>query len=334
MALPKTDISISLVKKTVGAPTYALTDIIGNAKSGGSAGEAFDSAGELISGAETYWNKFAAHIPGDWTLDGTDLKLGLPVLDVVTFQHMLGRFRQYNHNAPEPRAIIPSEQSCFAGTINVAINADLGEWALPSAITHLLIKVTIGVTTKTLLLARADVWHDESGDPVEGNLIQFTGVSTGTTSGTIKVYGSNSSSDELTDLTPWMTGETTFSFDIIHSSEYGTLSRTVGGILDDVEVSGSVTDPSGAGDIQIAAGTTKLDGIIISATATSASYTNFSVDLYVTQSGESNKLVGTYAGTCSPSGVVNAFIIRTLTLNSAVAGGDVLTFLMSNLTYS
>ena len=183
-------------------------------------------------------------------------------------------------------------------------------------------------------MARADVWHDESGDPVEGNLIQFTGVSTGTTSGTIKVYGSNSSSDELTDLTPWMTGETTFTFDIIHSSTYGTLSRTVGGILDDVEVSGSVTDPSGAGDIQIAAGTTKLDGIIISATATSASYTNFSVDLYVTQSGESNKLVNTYAGTCSPSGVVNAFIIRTLTLNSAVAGGDVLTFLMSNLTYS
>jgi len=42
-------------------------------------------------------------------------------------------------------------------------------------------------------------------------------------------------------------------------------------------------------------------------------------------------LVNTYAGTCSPSGVVNAFIIRTLTLNSAVAGGDVLTFLMSNL---
>jgi len=334
MALPKTDISISLVKKTVGAPTYALTDIIGNAKSGGSAGEAFDSAGELISGAETYWNKFAAHIPGDWTLDGTDLKLCLPVLDVVTFQHMLGRFRQYNHNAPKPRALIPSEQSCFDGTINVAINADLGEWALPSSITHLLIKVTIGVTTKTLLLARADVWHDESGDPVEGNLIQFTGVSTGTTSGTIKVYGSNSSSDELTDLTPWMTGETTFSFNIIHSSEYGTLSRTVGGILDDVEVSGSVTDPSGSGDIRIAAGTTKLDGIIISATATSESYTNFSVDIYVTQSGESNKLVNTYSGTCSPSGVVNAFIIRTLTLNSAVAGGDVLTFLMSNLTYS
>ena len=45
MALPTTDITISLVKNTVGAQTYALTDIIGNAKSGGSAGEAFDSAG-------------------------------------------------------------------------------------------------------------------------------------------------------------------------------------------------------------------------------------------------------------------------------------------------
>ena len=260
MALPTTDITISLVKNTVGAPTYALTDIIGNAKSGGSAGEAFDSAGELISGAETYWNKFAAHIPGDWTLDGTDLKLRLPVLDVVTFQHILGRFRQYNHNAPEARAIIPSEQSCFAGTINVAINADLGEWALPSSITHLLIKVTIGATTKTLLLARADVWHDESGDPVEGNLIQFTGVSTGTTSGTVKVYGSNASSDELTDLTPWMTGETTFSFNIIHSSAYGTLSRTVGESLMMWRCRGQSQTHLGSGDIQIAAGTTKLDG--------------------------------------------------------------------------
>ena len=334
MALPSTDISISLVKNTVSAPTYAITDIIGNAKSGGFEGEAFNSMGELMTDTELYWNKFAAHIPADWILDGTDLKLRLPVLTVGTYEHKLGRFREYNHNAPDARAVIPSEQSCFAGTINVAINADLGEWALPSAITHLLIKITIAATTKTLLLAREDVWHDESGDPVEGNLIQFTGVSTGTTSGTIKVYGSNISSAELTDLTPWMTGETTVTFNIIHSSAYGTLSRTVGGILDDVVVSGTITDPSGSGDIQIAAGTTKLDGIIISATATSESYTNFSVDLYVTQSGESNKLVNTYAGTCSPSGVVNAFIIRTLTLNSAVAGGDVLTFQMSNLTYS
>ena len=121
------------------------------------------------------------------------------------------------------------QQSCFAGfTDNVPDNARPGGMGVTISYYPLLIPIKPSASGPQKHFYWREMWHDESGDPVEGNLIQFTGVSTGTTSGTVKVYGSNASSDELTDLTPWMTGETTFSFNIIHSSAYGTLSRTVG----------------------------------------------------------------------------------------------------------
>lgn len=85
MALPSTNITTTLVRNTTGVPSNALTEMIGFAKTGGSGGRAFDTYGYQIAGAEPYWNKWAANIPGQWDysrVDPVNTELGLMELRI------------------------------------------------------------------------------------------------------------------------------------------------------------------------------------------------------------------------------------------------------------
>lgn len=332
MALPNTDISISAVKNAVGAPTYLLTEIIGDAKTGGTGGEAFDSSGYLISGAEPYWNKWSWGIPAEWDYDTGSMELRLPRnTDAPNgFDYRLGGFRQYDHTAAAPQVAVPSTVTFVSGAGSVGVLMNIHQWHLPADVTHILAKIVIGSTTQTILIDRADV--DYTAELIEGYTSAFTGIGSSTTSGTVTIYASNSSAQELANITPWMYGATSISFTVSHSSTVGTLSRLVAYSFDENLTLNAAIYP-GTGNISIAAGTTELSGIAIRVTATSTTVSNFSFDLYLQQTGETDLFIGSYNGMATSKGFANDYFLDTITLEDTVAGGDNLGFIMSNLSY-
>lgn len=129
-----------------------------------------------------------------------------------------------------------------------------------------------------------------------------------------------------------MYGATSISFTVSHSSTVGTLSRLVAYSFDENLTLNAAIYP-GTGNISIAAGTTELSGIAIRVTATSTTVSNFSFDLYLQQTGETDLFIGSYNGMATSKGFANDYFLDTITLEDTVAGGDNLGFIMSNLSY-
>ena len=336
MALPNTDISISAVKNAVGAPTYLLTEIIGDAKTGGTGGEAFDADGYLIAGAAPYWNVFSYNIPGEWDYSNGPLELRLyrdPPLPTGfgNLLHRLGDFRGYNHDAQAPQVAV-GQLVAVSGAGDVGVLMNMHEWHLPIDVTHIRVKITIGGATQYILIPLEDVNYE--AELIQGYTSSFSGIGTGTTSGSVWLYASNSGGSELADITALVSGSSSISFAISHSSSTGTLARVVGYASDpNLTLSPSIISPVGSGSIKVPAGDSTLSGITIRVTAVSSTVSNFSFDLYLQQTGETDLFIGSYNGMATSEGFANDYFLDTITLEDTVAGGDNLGFIMSNLSY-
>lgn len=113
MILPDTDISIMMVRNTLGYPSVDLGTLIAIAKNGGKGGYAFNITengsynydGSLISNASPYWNIYSNNQPGQWVLppsgDGV-VKHELKRDENNRYIFSLGSFRGYNTNAFSP----------------------------------------------------------------------------------------------------------------------------------------------------------------------------------------------------------------------------------------
>lgn len=95
----------------------------------------------------------------------------------------------------------------------------------------------------------------------------------------------------------------------------------------------SIINPTGSGNISLAAGVATLSGIVIRVAASSETVSNFSFDLYLSQTGESDLLIGSYNGMATSEGYPNDYYLDEVTLSDAVSGGDTLGFVMTNLSY-
>lgn len=331
MAFGTTDISFTAVRTAINfSASYDLTDLIGDAATGGTGGKAFDTTGYLIADALPYWNIWSWGIPAEWDYSNGPMELRLPRNADATlgYDYRLGGFRKYDHTAAAPQVAVSSTVTFTSGGGSIGVLMNIHQWHLPADVTHILAKIVIGSTTQTILIDRADV--DWTAELIEGYTSSFTGVSA--TSGTVTIYASNESAQELANITPWMYGATSISFTVSHSSTVGTLSRLVAYSFDENLTLNAAIYP-GTGSIQIAAGTTSLSGIAIRVTAASATVSNFSFDLYLLMTGETDLFVGSFNGMATSEGYVNDYYLDEITLSSAVAGGDILGFTMQNLSY-
>lgn len=332
MALGTTDIAITDVIRELNYEMYSLSHLVTDAATGGVGGNAFDSSGYLISGAEPYWNKWSWGIPAEWDYTNGPMELRLPRNADATlgYDYRLGGFRQYDHTAAAPQVAVSSTVTFTSGGGSIGVLMNIHQWHLPADVTHILAKIVIGSTTQTILIDRSDV--DYTAELIEGYTSAFTGIGSSTTSGTVTIYASNASAQELANITPWMYGATSISFTVSHSSTVGTLSRLVAYSMDENLTLNAAIYP-GTGNISIAAGTTSLSGYTIRVTATSTTVSNFSFDLYLSMTGETDLYIGAFNGMATSEGYVNDYYLDEITLSSAVAGGDTLGFTIQNLSY-
>lgn len=340
MTLGTTDISIGLVQDEINHAPNSLSHLVSDASTGGTSGIAFDSAsGNLIDDARPYWNIWSWGIPAEWDYSGGPMILRLPrnTDSPKGYDYRLGGFRQYNHAAAAPQIAV-SNVTAVSGAGDVGVLMNVHEWHLPFDVTHIRVKITIGAATQYILIPVEDI--DYTAGLIAGYTSSFTGIGTGTTTGTVTVYASNSSGTELADITEWLTlpngsmGNSTINFTIAHASSTGTLSRLVAYSEDPALVlTASISNPTGSGNISLAAGVATLSGIVIRVAASSETVSNFSFDLYLSQTGESDLLIGSYNGMATSEGYPNDYYLDEVTLSDAVAGGDTLGFVMTNLSY-
>lgn len=328
MALPASNISLTAVKNAISISSFDLTDIVSDAATGGDSGNAFNAAGYLYDGAMPYWNIYAYHIPADWVIDEDVLKLkqkGYP----GAWEHRLGDFREYNHDASTPHATVLNTDA-DDGTMNIDVFANLYEWHLPDEVTHILIKSTVDTDIQTALVAIEDINYE--ADEVGTTSFTVTGIDLAVTTGMIQIYASNGLSEELSDITLFMTGSSPKVFDFDHVGGTGTLYRTVSKMPPaGLTLNARITTPSGTGNIDIDAETTSITGITITVTATSESYSGYSFDLYLAQTGESDLFISSELGIASADGHDDVYNIDPITLSDAVTNGDELTFKMLNI---
>jgi hypothetical protein len=309
---------------------YSLSHLVTDAATGGTGGNAFDVNGYLIPGALPYWNIWSWGIPAEWDYTNGPMELRLPRNAAATlgYDYRLGGFRQYDHTAAAPQVAVSSTVTFTSGAGSIGVLMNIHQWHLPADVTHILVKIVIAAAAQTILIDRTAV--DWTAELIEGYTSSFTGVSA--TSVTVTIYASNASAQELANITPWMSGAASISFTISHSSTVGTLSRLVAYSFDENLTLNAAIYP-GTGNISIAAGTTALSGIAIRVTAASATVSNFSFDLYLLMTGETDLFVGSFNGMATSEGYVNDYYLDEITLSSAVAGGDNLGFIMTNLSY-
>lgn len=334
MALPESDITISAVKNAIGGVSNNLTALIGDAKTGGTGGEAFDVNGYLIAGALPYWNIYAYNIPAIWIIEGVALKLRLEYVD-STPAYRLGDFRGYNHDARQPQASVPESLDCISGTLHIGVSVSLYEWNLPASCTHIKIKAVIDSTTQYELLTVSGL-HTTLTDEV---YFTFTGVSTSVTDGYVQLYGSNADGDELTNITNTMCGDDLYpiSFTITHSVASATLARAVtpDNTVDISFTTCEISNPAGTGNISIATGQTTLSAVVVKIVAASADVTEFTFKLYFNQTNETAQYVNgsVYTGYASSSGYTNYFYLPVITLGHAASTGEAMSFIMDDLQY-
>lgn len=332
MTLPSSNITISLVKNTISSPSSKLTELISLAKTGGTNGLAFNSSGYLYSGAEPYWNMWANKIPARWVLGETDLILQKRIFTTGIFEHRLGDFRQYNHTAQKPSVYLPTIMYVVNGVINSGVALNLYEWNLPEIITHIKVVVTIDGNDRTVIAAVNDINY--LAETINAYELQFTGVPSYLQTGTGKVYASDYSGYEYADITNLLTGNSTITFTLNHSSNYATLSKMIATEFNpNITLNASIFNIPGVQHITIPSGTTILPGYDIKIEATSTVYSSFTFDLYLTQTGQSDLYIGSYYGNADNLGYNNYVFLTSINLNAAVSSGDNLGFYMANITY-
>lgn len=342
MALADNNISVSVVQNAIGVfSTSSVGGLIAKALSGGVGGYAFYinetygttgyRNGYLISGAAPHWNMWSNKMPAEWDYsNGTmELRLKRNALNPNGgYDFRLHDFRLYDHTAVQPQLSVASSFNFTGGTGDISWLAHFHQIKLPDDITHILVKVTVGAQVKTYNIPLADII--DSTPEIQGYSLNFTGVSE--TSGTLQLFASNSQATEVATLTNIVSVK---NFTINHLAQYAFLSRGVAAPYDpDIMVAGNIIVPSGTGNIQIAAGTTELTGITIRFTGQSTVYSTVFFELYLQQTGESDKYVGDYYVSAGDPAVTTDLTDIAVTLNSAAAAGDSLGFVMANVIYS
>lgn len=328
MTLPASNISLTAVRNEIFISSDNLTEIVGDAATGGDSGNAFNAAGYLYDGARPYWNIYAYHIPAEWVIDEDVLKLkkkGYP----GAWEHKLGDFREYKHDTSTPHTtVLNSDADDYTLTLDIFTN--LYEWHLPDEVTHILIKSTVDTDVQTALIPIEDInWEAEE---VGTTSFTVTGIDLAVTTGMVQIYASDGLASELADITEFMTGSSPKVYNFDHVGGTGTLYRTVSKMPPvGLTLNARITTPSGSGNIDIDAETTSITGITITVTATSESYSGYSFDLYLAQTGESNLFISSELGIASAGGHDDVYNLDPITLSDAVTNGDELTFKMLNI---
>lgn len=340
-ALGNTNISIGTVQSALGVySTSSLGALIAKASIGGVGGYAFfiyetrdlnanQQDGYLIAGARPFWNIFSNKIPAEWDYSTGAMELRLKrnaLNNNGGYDFRLHDFRGYDHSAIAPEFSTGGTYPVASGAVTISWLVLLHQLQLPAAITHILMEVTIGGVVNQVLMPVADLDEDA---PVTMYDTDFTGVTA--TSGSMQLYASNAASTKLATLTNIFPAAT---FNI--SPLYAYLIRMVGSVLaSGISVTGVVTIPTGTGNIQYDDGTTSLTNIRIRITAESSIYTTCSFNLYFSQTGESDLLVGNYTeiAVADPAATTDLLNVH-VTPTTPIAGGDALSFYLSDLTYS
>lgn len=344
MALGTTNISVLLVQSTIGVfSTSSVGGLIAKAASGGVGGYAFYinetyettgyRNGYLIPEATPHWNIWSNKIPAEWDYlsGGGPIELRLKRNELNTnggYDFRLHDFREYDHTAVQPELSVASSFNFVGNAGDVSWLTNFHQIALPIDVTHILAKVTIGTQVKTLNMLLENII--DSSELIQGYSLSFTNVTQ--TSGTLQLFASNNQGVELATLENIVS---TKNFTINLLPNFATLSRSVLSPYDqDIIITGSITIPTGTGNIQLAVGTTQLTGIRMRFIAQSTIYSQVNFDLYLQQTEESDKYVGNYNINAGDPALFTNISNISVILNSATAGGDNLGFIMENLVYS
>lgn len=209
MAVGQTNISIALVQQAIGVySSNSLGALIAKAKVGGVGGYAFyiyetrasngnRYDGVLIAGAEPHWNIWSRYIPAEWApVSGVlILRLKRNALNPNGgYDFRLHDFRGYDHTALRPEISAPSTFYKPFGNATISFQIRLHQVLIDH--THVLVAVTIGTQTKTVLLPKTAI---EEGANITHYDVEFTNVST-QSGGTIRAYSSTDAGTELVDL--------------------------------------------------------------------------------------------------------------------------------------
>lgn len=361
MALGQNNISIATVQQAIGVySTSSLGALIAKAKTGGagnivighyldenlnivyiysamafyiyetraSNGNRYD--GVLIPGAEPHWNRWSNKMPAEWVIESGAMILRLKRNALNTnggYDFRLHDFRGYDHSALTPEFTCNSTFSATGGAVTIEWYLHMHQIKLPDLITHILVEATIGSATESNLIPLADIID---GELVSAYSVDFTGIFA--TSGSITAYASSSTGTKLATIANIVP---TLNFAISHVVQYGYLSRVVGAPLDmNVFISGEITVPTGSGNIELPSGGTSISGITIAVVASSMSYTSVWFNLYLEQTGETDKYVGAYYVQANSMGITTNINNISVVLNSSISPGDNLAFKITSLTYS
>lgn len=292
---------------------------------------AFDSAtGVLKVGESPRWNIYSGYSPGEWFLDFGALNFRFfrsenYVINALKEYIILpDKMFGYNHAAETPDFQVNESYVATDGALTVWFIVGIKEMKFPDTVTHILAEIVVGASTQTALLALESI---SNAGPVSAQPVGFSGVSVN--SGTVNFFCSNSSGTKLATMGR-LVGQK--SFTITHHTMWNYLSRLVGASLDDnVQIDGTVTSPSGAGNYPIYAGN-DLSGVVIrfNTVLLQGSYSDVFFDLYL-QSSQRSMFIGSYQ---VPIGTPYDIYINSIVFNPALAGGESLSFLIQGLTYS
>lgn len=354
MALGQTNISLSLIKSTLGVySTNSITRIVALASIGGVGGYAFRlyetraSNGQVydgkhISGAKPYWNMWSRYIPAEWEIVGGTLVLRLKrnaLNENGGYDFRLGDFREYDHVAHKPVFQSATEVDAVSGAFSIGFSLYLGQVKFPADITHIKAIITIGAQVITQLIPLSSVQNPTVYAAQEFGF-DVTNVPTNVTSGSVVLKGSNSSSYEICTLNNFLTSATdqdgTRSFTITHIAQANPKLSVAADIPYDayVELSVSVTNPysSDGLSIEIPFGVTSISNITIDLTAYSSTIQSGTVDLYFYSKG-STVYVGQYQFEASENGssvnINNVYV----SLSSPAAANEIYYFYIESINY-
>lgn len=296
---------------------------------------AFDNTTGVLKANELpRWNIFSGYTPGEWFLDNGALnfrfvrsggRITNPLKDFAIFPHL---FFGYNHAAQAPSFQASESFTATDGVVTVEFLVNIEEMQFPSTITHILAEIVIGANTQTVLMSLNDICN---ADLVQAQAVVFSGVASGTITGTITLFGSNSAANKVCTLSRVFTQK---SFTISHTTAWNYISRLVGSSLDiNVLVSGEMTLPAGSGNYPVYSGD-NLSGVRLHITSSlmQGSYTNANFNLYLRggEGGSRNIDCGSHSIVI---GVDKDIDLTLITFSPALVGGETLAFEIESLTY-
>lgn len=292
---------------------------------------AFDATtGVLKAGEIPRWNIYSGYAPGEWFLDSGVLNFRFlrsapydssPLKDFIILPD---KFFGYNHAAEAPDFSVNASYTAVDGAMTVSFIVGTKEMKFPDEVTHLLAEIVVGANTQTVLMALTSISNAGS---VAGQSVSYSGVAVN--SGTVTLFCSNSSGTKLATMGRVASQK---SFTITHITLWNYVSRQVGATQDDnVQMSGSMTLPSGSGNYPVYAGN-NLSGVRLRITSLllQGSYSDAYFDLYL-NSNQRSIYIGSYQVAI---GTPTDFDLDEIVFSPALAGGETLAFIIQGLTYS